>query len=168
MKNERDIGACPFTKLFYRRTITRYFCWNNKFCTTCIGSIISDYKSIAETESVIRYNILLDLSPVMMSISSMTSHCRDLYEMEILAQLRNLSQTINYQLCTGIMCSYINGSSGSGAAISDSSSSAVGTDNLMFVAIDVNQLDSAVHFDIDSSTVRTTIFQSISSINVVY
>ena len=88
--------------------------------TVIVGSAVSTYTSLTSNPAVIRHEIPLLTQPVSMSASSMTEVCRERYNSVLIDQLLTFSRSVNYQLCTKSMCSYMTGSPGGGATIGES------------------------------------------------
>jgi len=80
----------------------------------------------------------------------MTSSCREQYRSQLLNDLRNLSRTVNYRICTGAMCGYIAGAPNSGVPLDESNAL---SRHRIFVAIDTDALADSISFDLVASTV---------------
>jgi len=84
---------------------------------------------------------------------AMSASCRQQYRLALLSDLRHLSRTVNYRICTGAMCPYVSGSGapGSGVRVAGTNPS---TTHDVFVAINTASLnDRAISFDVVDSTV---------------
>jgi len=114
-----------------------------------IGSAVSTYTSLIANPAVIQHSIPLYIESVSMSVSSMPAVCLELYKLALTEQLLSISRSVNYQLCTKSLCSYMSGAAGGGASLGDSG---FGTLE-MYVAIDTSKLASAVKLDYIPSTV---------------
>ena len=109
----------------------------------------------ATNPRVMRFPISL-----MTSVSSppMTDKCRELYRSALLNDMRNLSRTINYRICTGAMCSYISGAPNSGVPLDESDPL---NGHRVFVAIDTNALANSISFDVVASTVSNAVNKQV-------
>jgi len=111
---------------------------------------VATYTSSTINPAVIRHYIPLYAEPVTMSISNMSAFCRERYKSVLSDQLLNVSRSVNYQLCTKSLCSYMSGTPGGGASIGASSSS-FGTRE-MYVAVDTSAVSSAVTLQYNTTT----------------
>ena len=92
-----------------------------------------------------------------MSVASMTALCRERYKSVLTNQLLSFSRSVNYQLCTKSLCSYMSGTPGGGASIGESDFGTL----QMYVAIDTSKLDSAVKLDYNPSTVSAQLLKTL-------
>ena len=99
------------------------------------------------------------------SAPPMTAVCREQYRSELLDDLRNLSRTVNYRICTGAMCGYIAGAPNSGLPLDESSAL---NRHRVFVAIDTDALTDSISFDFVSSTVSKQGWNLYTAVSPVF
>ena len=115
--------------------------------TMTVGSAVATYSF--PNPAVISDPIFLHIEPVTMSVARMTTKCRERYKTALTKELLDISEDINYQICTKSLCLNISGTPGGGAIIGESFSSTL----QMYVAINTKALKDAVKLDYDKATV---------------
>jgi len=116
-----------------------------------VGSAVATYSSQIFNPAVIPHRIPLYVRPVTTSVANMTALCRERHKTVLTEQLLNVSRSVNYQLCTKSLCSYMSGAPGGGVTVGKSNFGTL----QMYVAINTKALRDAVKLDYDKATVTS-------------
>lgn len=127
--------------------------WSNKLngvrreVSCAAGSAVANYSTSTEPR-LLKFTILLNST---VNSPPMTPECQERYRLALVSDLRTLSRTVNYRICTGVMCPYITGAPGSGVPVDRSADP-----HVVFVAIDTAALNNLISFNVVASTVSNS------------